>query len=166
MLAPFYRHKDMLGNSCLSVRVIAANVGDPIKKVPWTTGGRDVAATPRGTAARGQPYRNYCVSHEKGWGAYPENWNGHHARQNDDRIGRDSDYLSPNNDECIRSTKTKKGQGNDTKGGVRNDSREHAELGAANRAGVRASWWSSWSSHNQAPQMTAQCGSTVEMRMT
>ena len=30
------------------------------------------AATPRGTAARGQPYRNYCVFTWKGWGAYPE----------------------------------------------------------------------------------------------
>ena len=88
----------------------------------------------------------------------------HHARQNDDRIGRGSDCLGRNNDECIRATKTrstKKGQGNNTKGGVRDGNREHSELGAANRASVRTSWWTSWPSHHQtardSKQMT-RCG--------
>jgi len=74
----------------------------------------------------------------------PQTGNQHHARQNDDRIGRTRDCLGRNNDEwCIRSTKThstKKGQGNNTKGGVRDAIRGHSELGAANRASVRTSW--------------------------
>jgi len=81
----------------------------------------------------------------------PQTGNEHHARQNDDRIGRASDCLGRNNDECIRSTKThstKKGQGNNTKRGVRDTIRGHSELGAANRASVRTSW-SPWPSHPQ-----------------
>jgi hypothetical protein len=34
--------------------------------------GIEGATFPRGTAARGQPYRNYCVSPFKGWGACSE----------------------------------------------------------------------------------------------
>jgi len=101
-------------------------------------------ATPRGTAACEQPYRNYRVAHKRKAGVRnPQTGNEHHARQNDDRIGRTSDCLGRNNDECIRSTKThftKKGQGNNTKGGVRDAIRGHSELGAANRASVRTSW--------------------------
>src|SRR5712671_8056507 len=76
----------------------------------------------------------------------------HHARQNHDRIGRGSDCLGCNNDECIRSTKTcstKKGHGNNTKAAVRDGHPGHSELGATNRASVRTSWWASWPSHHQ-----------------
>jgi hypothetical protein len=83
----------------------------------------------------------------KGWGACSEQWNEHHDRQNDSRIGRGSDCHRRNNDECIRSTK--KGHSINTKAVVRNVDRGHSELGAANRASVRTFWWTSWPSHHQ-----------------
>src|SRR6266849_7917962 len=84
----------------------------------------------------------------KGWGACSEQWNGHHDRENDSRIGRGSDCHRRNNDECIRSTK--KDHSINTKAVVRDVDRGYSELGAANRASVRTSWWASWPSHHQA----------------
>jgi len=63
----------------------------------------------------------------KGWGACSEQWNEHHDKQNDSRIGRGSDRHCRNNDECIRSTK--KDHSINTKAVVRDVDRGHSELG-------------------------------------
>jgi hypothetical protein len=88
----------------------------------------------------------------KGWGACSDNWNEHHDRQDDDRIGRGNCCRVRSTDERIRSRK--QAESRNTKAGMRDGNCRHSELGEAKGANL---WpcWSSWPSH-QASKVSRQ----------